>query len=154
MKKYKIVAMGGTFDILHKGHKTLLDNALSLSSFVIIGLTSDAMAKNKGKHLMNNYDIRYANLSLFLESKFPKTSYIINKLENDFGPAVLEKDVEALIVSDETSHQGTVLNELRRKRGLNPVEVITVPMVLASDGKRISTTRIKNSEIDVQGNIS
>ena len=41
--------------------------------------------------------------------------------------------------------------------GLNgdnpPVKIITVPMFLAKDGTRISTTRIKNSEIDTEGNL-
>ena len=61
--------------------------------------------------------------------------------------------VEALVVSDETSNQGTILNELRAKRNLPPVQVVTVPMFLAKDGTRISTTRIKNSEIDIDGNL-
>ncbi|MEK6965612.1 MAG: cytidyltransferase, partial [Thermoproteota archaeon] len=29
-----------------------------------------------------------------------------------------------------------------------------VPMVMAQDGKRISSTRIKNFEIDAEGNLS
>ena len=74
-------------------------------------------------------------------------------MNNDFGPAVLEKEVEALVVSDETSNQGNVLNELRKDKKLPPVQIITVPMFLAKDGKRISTTRIKNSEIDIEGNL-
>jgi len=38
MKKYDLVAMGGTFDIIHKGHMALLTEAFSISSDVIIGL--------------------------------------------------------------------------------------------------------------------
>ena len=34
-----------------------------------------------------------------------------------------------------------------------PVEVVVVPMVLAKDGDRISTTRIRNKEIDDEGNL-
>jgi pantetheine-phosphate adenylyltransferase len=49
--------------------------------------------------------------------------------------------------------QGKILNKLRTQKYLSPVKVIGVPMVLAVDGKRISTTRIKNSEIDVEGNL-
>ena len=65
----------------------------------------------------------------------------------------MEKEVEALIVSDETSNQGKVLNKLRTEKNLPPVQVVTVPMFLAKDGTRISTTRIKNSEIDSDGNL-
>jgi len=74
-------------------------------------------------------------------------------LDNDFGPAVLEKEVEALIVSEETTGQGQILNKLRHEKHLTPVEIVSVPMVLATDGKRISTSRIKNSEIDAEGNL-
>ena len=77
----------------------------------------------------------------------------IIQLDNDFGPAVLEKDVQALVVSDETNNQGNILNRLRSKNNLPPVEIVVVPMTLAKDGVRISTTRIKNSEIDSDGNL-
>ena len=145
--------MGGTFDIIHKGHLTLLSNAFDISDKVIIGLTSDELAKKKGKILTNRYEQRHENLTSVISKEFSNSSFEISKLDNDFGPAVLEKGVEALVVSDETSNQGNVLNELRAKKQLPPVQIITVPMFLAEDGTRVSTTRIKNSEIDIDGNL-
>jgi len=145
--------MGGTFDIIHKGHLTLLSNAFGISNKVIIGLTSDELAKKKGKFPTNKYEKRYENLIKIISKKFPNTSFQISKLDDDFGPAVLEKGVEALVVSDETSNQGNMLNKLRKKRNLPPIKIITIPMFLAKDGTRISTTRIKNSEIDIDGNL-
>lgn len=153
MAQFKVVATGGTFDIIHKGHQTLLEKAFSVSNKVIIGLTDDEFAKKKGKKLIHNYSKRRNALELFIKKNFPGKSYVISKLENDFGPAVIEGNVEALIVSEETKSQGTILNELRRKKGLPPVQIISVPMVLAKDGKRISTTRIRSLEIDVDGNL-
>ncbi len=153
MSEYSLVALGGTFDIIHRGHLTLLSNAFAISDKVIIGMTSDEFAAKNGKTLLNRYDQRLKNLMSIISKEFPNTTFQISKLENDFGPAVLEQKVQALIVSDETSNQGSVLNELRAQKNLLPVEVITVPMFLAKDGTRISTTRIKNSEIDVDGNI-
>lgn len=153
MSKYSLVAMGGTFDIIHKGHLTLLSNAFEIADKVIIGITSDEFAGKKGKVPTNNYDQRFETLTSILSKEFPNSSFQLSKLDNDFGPAVLEKGVEALIVSDETSAQGNILNELRAKKDLPPVEIVTVPMFLAKDGTRISTTRIKNSEIDVDGNL-
>lgn len=153
MSKFKIVALGGTFDIIHKGHLVLLENGFSISDKVIIGLTSDDLAMKKGKKLLHNYDKRLESLKSVINKNFPNSDYEISKLDNDFGPAVLNNEVEALIVSEETVAQGEVLNKLRSQRHLSPVVVVSVPLVLAKDGKRVSTTRIKNSEIDTEGNL-
>jgi len=153
MPKFQLVALGGTFDILHKGHLALLQTAFSISSKVIIGLSSDKFAKKKGKNPLHHYHQRYQLLEATIKKNFSNRQYEISKLDNDFGPAVLEKEVEALVVSEETIGQGKILNKLRNERLLPSVEIISVPMVLATDGKRISTTRIKNSEMDIEGNL-
>lgn len=154
MAKFDLIATGGTFDIIHKGHIELLKKSFAISSTVIIGLTSDELAEKKGKKLVNNYSSRLVSLTSLIEKNFPNSSFRISKLDNDFGPAVLEGEVEALVTSSETSFQGDILNKLRAEKSLPEVEIVIVPMVLAKDGKRISTSRIKKSEIDSEGNLS
>ena len=154
MKSFDLVAMGGTFDVVHIGHMALLDKAFSISSKVIIGLSSDQLAKKMGKNLTNDYIKRLSLLKSVIEKNFPNSSYEISKLENDFGPAVIEGSVKALVVSEETGDKGIRLNELRAERNLSPARIVVVPMVLAKDGKAISTTRIKNFEIDDSGNLN
>jgi len=153
MIQFKLVALGGTFDIFHKGHYELLKKAFSISVKVIIGLTSDDFVSKKGKELLHNYSERLESLKTTIEKNFPSSQYQISKLENDFGPAVIEGEVEALIVSEEKSNQGEILNKIRSEKNLPLVQTIVVPMILAKDGVRISTTRIKNSEIDSEGNL-
>tara|TARA_B100001105_G_scaffold173217_1_gene139559 strand:+ start:311 stop:775 length:465 start_codon:yes stop_codon:yes gene_type:complete len=154
MKSFDLVAMGGTFDVVHSGHMALLDKAFSISSKVIIGLSSDQLAKKRGKNLTSDYPKRLSLLKSVVEKNFSNSSYEISKLENDFGPAVIEGSVKALVVSEETSGKGIRLNELRAERNLSSVRIVVVPMVLAKDGKAISTTRIKNFEIDDSGNLN
>lgn len=154
MSQFSLVAMGGTFDIIYKGHITLLAKAFSISSNVIIGLTSDELAEKRGKKTLNNYEKRFETLTNTINTNFPNHLFQISKLDNDFGPAVLEENIQALIVSDETGNQGEILNQLRKEKNQSPVKIVIVPMVLAHDGNRISTTRIKNSEIDTDGNVS
>ena len=151
--EFNLVALGGTFDIIHAGHIALLEKGFSISKKVIIGLTSDQFAKRKGKTLVHDFQKRVSILESVIREKFPDSEFEIAKLENDFGPAVIEGYVEALVVSDETSSKGELLNKLRLEKNNSPVTIISVPMILAKDGKRISTTRIRNSEIDTQGNI-
>jgi len=152
MTQFQTVATGGTFDLLHRGHLELLRRAFSVSSFVIIGLTSDDLAARRGKTTFHNYIQRFQNLSDLIRENFPGGEFQIRHLDDEFGPAVLEKGVQALVASEETRAQGLVLNGMRRERGLPPVEVVVVPMVMARDGKRISSTRLRDSEIDFDGN--
>ena len=154
MTQFDLVAMGGTFDVIHDGHMALLNKSFSISSKVIIGLSSDQLAAKRGKNLVNDYSTRLSSLESVIEKSFPNSSYEISKLENDFGPAAIEGSVKALVVSEETSDKGLHLNELRAEQNMPPVEIVVVPIVLAKDGKAISSTRIKNSEIDSSGNLN
>ena len=150
---FNITALGGTFDIIHVGHIELIQKAVSISDKIIIGLTSDAFISKNDKKIINNFEQRSENLEKIIHEKFPDCSFEIAKLDDDFGPAVIQGDVDALVVSEETSKKGDILNALRKERKLSPVEIIIVPMKMASDGNRISSTRIRNSEIDSSGNI-
>ena len=145
--------MGGTFDIIHVGHLTLIEKAASISERVIIGLTSDSLAAKNGKNLTNNFEMRLENLTKILNEKFSSSVFEIATLNDDFGPAVIEGEVDALVVSEETSKKGDILNAQRNELNLSPVEIVIVPMKLASDGERISSTRIRNAEIDNLGNV-
>ncbi len=151
--KFTLTALGGTFDIIHIGHLSLIKKATSISDKIIIGLTSDSFAAKNGKTITNNFQQRLENLDKTICEKFPDCLFEIVKLDDEFGPAVIEGKVDALVVSDETSQKGAILNALRKERNFTPVEIIIVPMNLASDGDRISSTRIRNSEIDSSGNV-
>ena len=150
---FNITALGGTFDIIHVGHIELIQKAVSISDKIIIGLTSDAFISKNDKKIRNNFDQRSENLEKIIHEKFPDCSFEIAKLDDDFGPAVIQGDVDALVVSEETHKKGAILNALRKERKLDPVEIIIVPMKMASDGNRTTSTRIRNSEIDSSGNI-
>src|SRR3989304_4350705 len=144
MSHYETVALGGTFDIIHKGHMALLTKAFSISSHVIIGLAGDELVAKKGKNIINNYSKRLESLTSTIQKFFPNSSYAISKLEKDFGPAAIEGKVDALVVSEETSNKGDILNNLRQKRNLPLVEVVIVPMVLAEDGSRFTPSKVKS----------
>jgi len=154
MKQFRLVATGGTFDVIHKGHLALLSKSFSISEKTIIGLTGDELAAKKGKKLLYTYPQRLESLVKVIEENFPHSNYQISKLDDDFGPAILEGNVQALVVSEETQPQGDLLNRLRSEKNLSLVDVIMIPMVLAKDGDRISSSRIKDSEVDSEGNLS
>jgi len=147
--------MGGTFDILHAGHKALLQRALEVGDIVLIGLTTDARAsKNRNKTQINNYNIRLASLQNLLKSMKALDRFQIVPLENDWGPSVVDEDFEAIIVSDETKSTAQKINKIRSATGKSELEIVVVPMVRAQDGHRISSSRIRNEEIDSEGQLT
>jgi pantetheine-phosphate adenylyltransferase len=152
-EKFLIVATGGTFDEIHVGHIALLAKAFQVGKKVIIGVSSDKFASNRGKKLNHNFEARIANLKNMIKKEFGNDNYEIAKLDGDFGPAVTTGDVEALVTSTETQSKGKLLNEMRAKIGRKPVKVITVELVKAEDGSTISSTRIRTGEIDRKGRL-
>ena len=146
--------MGGTFDILHLGHLELLKKSFELGSFVVIGLTSDNFAKfalNKG--LRNSFESRYKNLENFISDNIRSSSYEISKLEEEFGPLMFSDDIECLVVSSETIAKGERINNIRSDKGLLPIDIVSVSLKLAEDGIPISSTRIRDKEIDSTGRV-
>ncbi len=145
------VAVGGTFDPLHDGHKALLMKAIELSrgGELLIGLTSDEMARNK-VHEVNDYRSRYDEVMKFIHGQgiFPQ----IVKLNDLYGPTITD-DFDYLIVSPETHSVGYEINRIRSERNLKPLKIILVDYVLADDGFPISSTRIRKGEIDNHGKV-
>lgn len=153
-KTFKVVALGGTFDIFHKGHEAMILKALAIGEKVIIGLTSDDFAKILGKpHPIKGFEERKIVLEEFLRGLGALSRVEIVPLNDPYGIAATSQDIEALIVSEETEHRGLELNDLRKRRGLRPLSIIVVPMVRGMDGNPISSTAIRLGRIKRDGTL-
>jgi pantetheine-phosphate adenylyltransferase len=141
-----LVAIGGTFDILHDGHKALLKKAYALGE-VIIGLVSDAMARKA--HVVNDYDTRKKPVVAYVKALTGKDPQIVT-LNDPYGPT-LEQSFDYIVVSPETLPTAKEINARRMKRELLPIKIACVDFVLAQDGIPISSTRIHKGEIDEHG---
>ena len=149
---FDIVATGGTFDILHKGHYMLLLKAFEVGQRVIIGVSSDSFATRKQKKIINNYRIREENLKKFIDKNFKKSNYSLYQLDDFYGPTVLTRDVQAIITTESSLENCVKINKLRESKGMPQLEIILVPLVGDKEGKVISSTRIRKGEIDINGN--
>jgi len=152
-KRFKTLALGGTFDILHKGHKKTLLEAFNLSEKVLIGLSSDNLVKTIKKHETNPYNIRKKVLEEFLHKKGFSGRFEIVPINHRFGVAHEVKELEAIMVSDETYPIAVEINEVREKKGLKKLEIIVLKKLQAENGKPISATRIRIREINKEGHL-
>jgi pantetheine-phosphate adenylyltransferase len=151
--KYQIVATGGTFDHLHRGHRSLLEKAFDSGELIMIGVTSDEFAKRMGKELDHDYQTRVRKLRYLLQKNFPNRKYRIVSIDDFFGPEIIDKKVEALVTSEETASRIDIANKQREKMRIPPLDLIVIKMVVAENGIRISSTRIKHGNIDSEGKI-
>ncbi len=140
------IAVGGTFDRLHGGHRALLSKAFEVGRSVVIGLTSDEMLEKEADGLA----VRKRLLEDYLKGK---GRYKLTVLGDPYGPAIEDPEMDAIVVSEETRPRVMEINGIRRSRGLAPLEIITIPMVLAADGRPISSSRIRRGDIDGEGRI-
>ena len=153
-RKYGKVALGGTFDQLHNGHIRLVEKALEIGAFIIIGLTTNRMLKKDPKpHIVADYDERKKELTILLRRKGVLNRVQIVPINDAYGPTLSDGEIEALVVSHETAGRTGEINRLRGERGLKPLDIIVIDMVLAEDRTPISTTRIRKREIDREGHL-
>ena len=145
----KTVALGGTFETIHRGHRLLLEKALEFDE-VLIGLTSDEFVLSQKGRLTKSYDERKQELERLLSSHLPKIR--ITQIDDCHGFAVTDRNIDAIVVSSETFPTAQEINMRRQSSGMKPLSIIKIPLVYSSDLKKISSERISKGEIDLNGN--
>jgi pantetheine-phosphate adenylyltransferase len=154
MRKFKEVAVGGTFDKLHRGHKMLLLKAFEVGQRVRIGLTSDDFVLKMDKpHLTAPYKERLKELRTFLRSLGLLEKAQIIPISDPYGTAASQKSLEALVVSDETQETALRINKKRSESKLPLLKIVAINMVPSQNCYPISTTRIREGTIDREGRL-
>ena len=153
MKPHSVVAIGGTFDHLHLGHESLILRAFQYGERVIIGVTSDEFLRRSEKSGIQRLEIRLDKLKDFLieNELIGRASLII--LEDPYGPIIRDPTIEGIVVSKETLSKAEEANRMRASKGIPQMAIHLINYVLASDKQLISSTRIRNKEIDAKGNL-
>lgn len=151
---YGVGALGGTFDELHVGHVALLNTAFRLAKKVLIGITSDRFASTLMKEgHVSPMSERVEELKKTLENYGWLSRAEIVRLDDPYGPLLSDERIETLVTGPITLNRAEEAVSLRVSRGLPPITLELSPLVLAEDGKPVSSTRIRMGEIDRSGRL-
>lgn len=147
--QFPMVAVGGTFDRLHAGHRLLLAaTALVATEKVFIGVTSDKLLSNKrNKELLEPYDVRAKAAVNYVKSVHPALSVTCGPLIDPKVPplAATDRAFDAIVVSEETVPGAEEINRVRHSLGFEPLVIVVVSLLPAtSEGQKLSSTDLRH----------
>jgi phosphopantetheine adenylyltransferase len=140
---YSHVALGGTFDRLHNGHRKLLTLAAAICARKItIGITGTSMlTKKSGAHLITSFEERCNGVRNFMLMIKPHLECNIVALEDSYGPTITDPDIDVIVVSSETIRGAFQINQIRREKLLKP---LAVGVSLRSDAAVLSSSFLRD----------
>ncbi|MBI3366433.1 pantetheine-phosphate adenylyltransferase, partial [Candidatus Roizmanbacteria bacterium] len=125
--KYHHVAIGGTFDHFHTGHKKLIDTALQYGRIISVGITSESMYKFKNfAESIESFQKRKKSLITYLKEKKSLNRVKFFQLSNIYGSASTDGTMEAIIVSKSTYPNAIRINTLRKENKLPELKIICI----------------------------
>lgn len=147
---FEHVAVGGTFDRLHAGHRLLLAaTALVCSKQVYAGITADnLLAKKSHKQLLHDYEARRAAAVDFMVLVRPGLTVTAGALSDPQEPTQAELDptMRALVVSQETLPGGQAINAGRTARGFEQLQLVVVGLVGGGSDSKLSSTALREAD--------
>ncbi|KAG8963110.1 hypothetical protein FRC03_003386 [Tulasnella sp. 419] len=137
---YPVVALGGTFDHLHAGHKILLTmSAWIATEKVIVGVTDDVLLVNKSnKHIMEPLAERIENVRRFLNLIKPGLTYDVVAIQDVYGPTAWDPNVQALVVSKETLSGAEAVRKKREEESFPALQNFVIDVISPSAAKIVS----------------
>ncbi len=160
--KFNLVAIGGTFDRLHKGHRYFIKQAFEFGDRVLIGLTSDRYVESKisnfkflisNKDQIQNFQTRKKYLEEFLKNDKLFTRATIEEINDVYGSAGDLRELEAIAVTKDSLPGAQLINKKRKEKGFKELKIIKIKLINAEDHSKISSTRIRLGQIDRLGKL-
>ncbi|CAL8301329.1 unnamed protein product [Lota lota] len=153
LETYSDVVVGGTFDRLHGAHKTLLSiSCLLAKRRFVIGVCDQEMLKRKVlKELIEPYSVRVERLQEFLQDVRPSLQVEIVALDDPFGVSVVDRQLQCIVVSEETRRGGEAVNTRRLENGLPGLVLHEIQLL--KDAHRTETEEEKISSSSLRSRL-
>src|ERR1035437_8329917 len=140
MSKFNLVVCGGTFDLLHAGHKAFIKDVLNTSEKVILGITDDSYVQDFKNNLgVEDFQTRQFAVEQFLSSIHANDRIKIVGISNAYEPYLeTSLDYQAIVVTEQTAKAAEQINAKRQQNNVPKLEVVVSPMKKAANGQPIS----------------
>ena len=135
-RHFNTVAVGGTFDHLHAGHKILLTMTAWLAQRKLVcGITDDALLVNKKhKDLMQNIGDRSQSVKDFYKMIKRTIEYELVPINDVAGPTGTDATIQALVASRETEAGSDQIRQIRKDRNMPALDILFID-VIGPDGE-------------------
>lgn len=146
------VAVGGTFDHLHDGHKILLQlTSFCASTKIIVGVTGDELLKGKKfREFLEPLSFRMNSVRKFLQQIMNQGQrFEIYQINDVCGPTGYLRAIDALIISHETTLGAAFVNKVRSEKGYGELKVVSADVV-GGDGNAENNWKGKLSSTDLR----
>ena len=112
---YNSVALGGTFDCIHNGHRLLLAHSAAIATRrVLVGVSDGPLLVNKTlTELIRPASERISEIEGLLQDMKPGLHLDVVPITDVYGPTAWDDDLECLVVTPETIKGGDKINEER-----------------------------------------
>lgn len=144
LPQFKVVALGGTFDRMHNGHRSLLTLAASCcGDKLVVGITcAELLSSKKNASEIYAFVKREKDVKEFLSIVKPTLKVATVGLVDPFGPTVTDKDIEAIVVSSETIGGARKINQIRSEKSLRPLKIL---VLRRRDAVTLSSTYLRRA---------
>lgn len=165
------VAVGGTFDRLHPGHKLLLTVAALTAGCggeVYASVAPERMLSSKVQaSLIEPLATRMQNVDAYLRAAAPGVHVYVGELQSPVRGIKGQPPVDALVVSTETAWNGYKINAARaaarlvslgvpavwnvlerRFEGLHSLAIVCVRPIIGAHGKKLSSSALRTSAFE------
>jgi len=142
--RFRCVAVGGTFDTLHSGHIKLLATAALVGERVWVGVTSDRFAASLKRYAVRPFTVRLMSVRGLMDLIAPERKAAYVELDDPYGPAATDNQIDAIVVSVETAPRAFEINDARARQGMRPLDIVVISTVRDGYGNRLSSTYLRS----------
>lgn len=114
-------------------------------------LIDNNLLQNKEyKEYIQDYDVRKKNVEEYCNKVKPEVICNIQRLTDIAGPAGTDPTIQAILVTTETYKSVPIINEIRKKNNLDPIECEVIDLVKSNEEMRKIKDDIKVSSTTIR----